>query len=69
TYSKKLNLRFNKELRLLIKFPDLGLNTDIPGVRGLIIENFILFYEFDDKVIVVHYILDSRQNPEKLAIK
>ena len=69
TYSKKLNLRFNKELLLLIKYPDLGINTDIQGIRGLIIENFILFYEFDDKSIIVHYIWDSRQNPEKLAIK
>ena len=69
TYSKRLNLRINKELRLLIKYPDLGVKTDIEGVRGLIIENFILFYEFKENIIIVHYIWDSRQNPEELKLK
>jgi plasmid stabilization system protein ParE len=69
TYSKKLNIRFNKELRLLIKYPDLGINTDIKRVRGLIIEHFILFYEFNQNIIIVHYLWDSRQNPEELKIK
>ena len=69
TYSQKLNQRLNKELRLLLKYPDLGIKTDIEGVRGLIIENFILFYELDKNVIIVHYIWDSRQDPEKLKIK
>ncbi len=69
TYSKKLNLRLNKELRLLQKYPDLGIQTDIMGVRGLIIENFILFYELEKNVIIVHYIWDSRQNPDELKIK
>ena len=43
-YSIKLNRRINKELRLLKKYPNLEIKTDIKGVRGLIIENFILFY-------------------------
>jgi addiction module RelE/StbE family toxin len=68
-YSKKLNLLINKELRLLLKYPELGIKTDIEGVRGLIIENFILFYEIDKDVIIVHYIWDSRQNPNELKIK
>ena len=68
-YSKKLNLRINKDLRLLLKYPNLGIKTDIEGVRGLIIENFILFYELDKNIIIIHYIWDSRQNPEKLEIK
>ena len=44
TYSIKLNHRINKELRLLKKYLNTGIKTDIKGVRGLIIENFILFY-------------------------
>ena len=68
-YSIKLNRKINKELRLLIKYPNLGTETDIMGVRGLIIENFILFYELDKNIIVVHYIWDSRQNPDELVIK
>ena len=69
TFSRKLNSRINKELKLLLTYPNLGIKTNIEGVRGLIIENFILFYELDKKVIIVHYIWDSRQNPETLKIK
>jgi len=69
TFSRKLNNRINKELKLLHKFPDLGIKTNIEGVRGLIIDNYILFYEISDKLIIVHYIWDSRQDPEHLKIK
>ena len=69
TYSIKLNHRINKELQLLTEYPNLGIKTDIMGVRGLIIENFILFYELNKNIIIVHYIWDSRQNPEELIIK
>jgi len=69
TFSRKLNNRINKEIKLLQKFPDLGIKTNIKGVRGLIIDNFILFYEISEKLIIVHFIWDSRQNPEKLKIK
>ena len=68
TYSIKLNRLINKELKLLVKYPDLGIKTDIKGVRGLIIENFIFFYEIDKKIIIVHHIWNSRQNPEELII-
>ncbi len=69
TYSRKLNKRINKELRLLLKFPNIGIKTNIEEVRGLIIENFIIFYETNKDFIIIHYIWDSRQNPENLRIK
>jgi toxin YoeB len=69
TYSRKLNNRINKELRLLRRFPDLGIKTEIKGVRGLIIDKFILFYETNEDFIIVHYMWDSRQDPGKLKIK
>ena len=69
TYSRKLNKRINKEIRLLLKFPDLGIKTDIESVRGLIVDNYIIFYEVTDKSIIVHYLWDSRQAPDNLRIK
>lgn len=69
TFSSKLNSRINKELKLLLSYPNLGIKTNVEGIRGLIIENFILFYELENNVIIVHYIWDSRQNLEKLDIK
>ena len=47
----------------------MGIKTDVDGIRGLIIEKFILFYEVERSTIIVHYIWDSRQNPEELNIR
>jgi len=69
TYSVKLNKQFNRGLRLLSKYPNMGLKTDLERIRGLIIDNFILFYEVDKNGIIVHYIWDSRQDPSELNIK
>lgn len=69
TYSQKLYRQFNKELKLLLKQPDLGIATEIDKVRGLRVGDFIIFYEdFQDKIIV-HTVWDSRQNPKLLKIK
>jgi len=69
SYSIKLYKRFTQELNLLLKQPDLGRITDIESVRGLIIEEFILFYEITEDRIIVHTVWDCRQNPEDLRIK
>ena len=42
SYSIKLYKLLNKEVKLLLKYPDLGLKTTEPSVRGLIIDNYII---------------------------
>ena len=69
TYSKKLYSKFNKELSLLLKQPEIGIKTEIEAVRGLIVDEFILFYEVTTEMIIVHTLWDSRQNPLDLRIK
>ena len=69
TYSKKLYTRFNKELSLLLTQPEIGIKTELDSVRGLIVEEFILFYEVTTEMIIVHTLWDSRQNPTDLKIK
>lgn len=69
TYSVKLYQRLNRELQILLKQPDIGLNTEIESVRGLIVDDYILFYEYDNEKIVIHSIWDCRQNPDDLLIK
>ncbi len=69
TYSKKLYTKFNKELSLLHKQPEIGIKTEIEAVRGLIVDEFILFYEVTTEMIIVHTLWDSRQNPSDLRIK
>ena len=68
TYSAKLYQRLNRELRILLKQPDIGLNTEIESVRALIVDDYILFYEYDNEKIVIHTIWDCRQNPDDLHI-
>ncbi len=69
TYSKKLYTKFNKELSLLLKQPEIGIKTELESVRGLIVDEFILFYEVTTEMIIVHALWDSRQNPTDLKIK
>jgi plasmid stabilization system protein ParE len=69
TYSIKLQKLISKEVNLLLKQPDLGLKTSEDTTRGLIIENYIGYYEITDDKIIIHTIWDSRQNPDNKIIK
>ncbi len=69
TYSEKLYKKLNKELSLLIKQPDLGIRTEIDFVRAFIIGDYILFYEVNEDVIIIHTLWDSRQNINDLKVK
>ena len=69
TYSKKLYARFNKELLLLHKHPEIGIKTELETVRGLIVDQYILFYEVTSEMIIVHTLWDSRQDPAELKVK
>jgi toxin YoeB len=69
TYSIKLQNLISKEVNLLLKQPDLGLKTSEDTTRGLIIENYIVYYEIIDDKIIIHTIWASRQNPDNNIIK
>ena len=68
-YSKKLYREFNKKLKLTIDNPEIGIKTDFDSIRGIIVGDFILFYESTTDQIIVHTVWDTRQNPENLEIK
>jgi addiction module RelE/StbE family toxin len=67
-YSKKLYKKFKSELTTVAKNPELGIKTNLDQTRGLIIEDFILFYEILEDRIIILKVWDCRQNPEKLNI-
>ncbi|HEX5167542.1 MAG TPA: type II toxin-antitoxin system RelE/ParE family toxin [Cyclobacteriaceae bacterium] len=69
TYSAKLYTKFNKEIKLLAKYPNLGIKTEIESVRGLIINEYFIYYEPQQDHIIIHTIWDSRQDPDSLVIK
>ncbi len=68
-YSQKIYQTFNTEVQKLVKHPELGLKSEIDNIRGLIVGNYILFYEISDENIIIHTIWDCRQNPDDLIIK
>jgi plasmid stabilization system protein ParE len=68
-YSIKLQKLISKEVNLLLKQPDLGLKTSEETTRGLIIQDYIVYYEITDDKIIIHTIWDCRQNPDDKIIK
>ncbi len=69
TYSAKLYKKISSELKLINNYPKIGIATDFDSVRGLIIDDFVLFYEITNQNIIVHTIWDCKQNPDDLIIK
>ena len=69
SYSVKLYKLLNKEVKLLLKYPDLGLKTSEESVRGQIIDTYIIYYEVTEDKIVIHTIWDCRQDPDSKIIK
>jgi plasmid stabilization system protein ParE len=69
SYSTKLYHKFKSELKALIKQPEIGVKTEISSVRGLIVDDYILFYEYSSEMVIIHTIWDCRQNPKDLIIK
>jgi plasmid stabilization system protein ParE len=69
SYSIKLYRLISKEVKLLQKYPELGLKTTDGSIRGLIIENYILYYEIAEDTIIIHTIWDNRQDPASKLIK
>ena len=69
TYSKKLYPILQKGVKVLIKFPDTGLKTTERTTRGLIIEDYIIFYQITEDKIIIHTVWHSGQNPGSRIIK
>ena len=67
-YSRKLYRKFKAELKTAAKNPELGILTKLERIRGLIIEDYIIFYEILEDRILILKIWDCRQNPDNLII-
>jgi len=69
TYSRKLYLKINREIKLLVKQPEIGILTSDESIQGLIVDDYIIFYESQPERIIIHTIWDCRQNPDDLRVK
>jgi plasmid stabilization system protein ParE len=65
-YSLKLNTRIQIELKTILQQPNIGKKTDSINVRGLLIENYYVFYEINETHIVILSVWDTRQDPKRL---
>ncbi len=65
-YSLKLNRIIQAELKSLILQSNIGKKTNTINIRGLLIQNYFIFYEINEKDIVILSVWDTRQNPKKL---
>lgn len=62
-YSKKLNRVFNSIIKLKLKFPNLGRNTNRENVKVKITGNYSIFYKNLPNEIHILTIWDNRRNP------
>jgi plasmid stabilization system protein ParE len=67
-YSRKLYKKLRAELKTVAKNPESGIKTKLDQIRGLIIKDYIIFYEILEDGILILKVWDCRQNPEKLNI-
>jgi len=53
-YSAKLYKKFNQEIKLLLKNPELGIQSSVKNIRGLIVLNYIIFYENTSDQLIIY---------------
>ena len=68
SYSLKLNRIIQIELKTLLVQSSIGKKTDIINVRGLLVENYFVFYEINQTDIVILAVWDMRQNLENFKL-
>ena len=65
-YSFKLYTLIQNELKKLLQQTNIGKKTDLINIRGLLIENYFIFYEINETHIIILSVWDTRQDPKRL---
>ena len=68
-YSRKLNLLFNTNLKIVLQLPEFGKPTFREDSKFIIVSHFEIIYKITSNEIVVLDIWDTRQNPQDFPIK
>jgi plasmid stabilization system protein ParE len=66
SYSKKLNLLFNKIIELITRYPSLGRPTQFNSIKVKIVKEYLIIYEKTPELLFILTIWDSRRNPAEL---
>ena len=62
TYSKKLNQLFSEAVKLLSEHPKIGRTTNDGETRINIVRDYLIFYEFNEKELIIQSVWDSRRD-------
>lgn len=68
SHSKELEKLFNEAAKLISEFPQVGTETDFPGLRVKIVKRYKLFYMDQSDAIRIIRIWDTRQDPQSLKL-
>ena len=68
SFSRKLNTEIKNRIKVLKKYPFLGIETNIENVRYLISSHYKIFYLIDKEMILILLVWDARQNPKDLQL-
>jgi toxin YoeB len=68
-FSKKLMKMILKQTALLKTMPEIGRQTDFPGVRILFVDRYGIEYQIRDKVILIIDIFSCQTDPEARMFK
>jgi hypothetical protein len=66
SYPKKLIKVVTKHCATIAKNPKLYRESDFKDTRFTVIDNFSIYFEFNDEYIYITAFWDNRQNPEGL---
>jgi plasmid stabilization system protein ParE len=67
-YSRKLNSKINKSIKLATKNPLLGLQTDIDSARAIVTGDYEVIYEIIENTLLIVMVWDCRRNPKDKII-
>lgn len=65
-YSKKLLRVFKDAATVIEKQPKIGKNTDLEGIKGFIVLNYIIFYDVLNSHILILMVWDCRRDPAQV---
>jgi toxin YoeB len=68
-FSKKLMKMILKQTSLLKTMPEIGRQTDFPGVRILFVDRYGIEYQIRDKAILIIDIYSCQTDPEARVFK
>ena len=68
-YSIKLNILFIEAVKKVAENPTIGRTSDFPDVRVKIVRNYLIFYEFDDKVLKVLSVWDGNRDDKMVRVR